>query len=92
MLTVAIPGHRVQQGTRIFKELPYFGVKSSNIHPALESGFLPGTFLREGPKSTVMYIPLVMVIFLLFLDHSWGETNYLRENQQSAEQYIKTQK
>ena len=54
MYTVAIPGPRVQQGTRIFKELPYFGVQFSNIHPALESGFLPGTFLREGPKSTVM--------------------------------------
>ena len=29
---------------RIFKELPCFGVKFSNIHPALESEFLPGIF------------------------------------------------
>ena len=30
---------------RIFKELPCFGVKFSNIHPASESDFLSGIFL-----------------------------------------------
>ena len=34
--------------TRIFKELPCFGVKFSNIHPASESVFLPGTFSVGG--------------------------------------------
>ena len=29
---------------RIFKELPCFGVKFSNIHPASESSFLSGIF------------------------------------------------
>ena len=48
---------------RIFKELPCFGVKFSNIHPASESGFLLGTFLGE---SIVMQISFVMLIFLLF--------------------------
>ena len=31
-----------------FKELPYFGEKFSNIHPALESGFLPEIFSGGG--------------------------------------------
>ena len=39
-----IPCSRVP-AARIFKELPCFGVKFSNIHPASESGFLPGIFL-----------------------------------------------
>ena len=38
---------------RIFKELPCFGVKFSNIHPASESGFLPGIFSGDGEKSIV---------------------------------------
>ena len=58
-------------GTRIFlKELPCFGVKFSNIHPALESDFLPGIFLGE---SIVMQISFVMLIFLLFSNQFfWG--------------------
>ena len=65
---------------RIFKELPCFGVKFSNIHPASESGFLPGIFLGE---SIVMQISFVMLIFLLFSivfkpifwgrENSWGK-------------------
>ena len=51
---------------RIFKELPCFGVKFSNIHPASESGFLPGVFSGGGAKSIVMQISFVMLIFLLF--------------------------
>ena len=31
-----------------FLELPCFGVKFSNIHPASESGFLPGIFFWGG--------------------------------------------
>ena len=38
-------------------------MKFSNIHPALESGFLPGISLGE---SIVMQISFVMLIFLLF--------------------------
>ena len=37
------PGLRVP-AARIFKELPCFGVKFSNIHPASESDFLSGIF------------------------------------------------
>ena len=54
--------------TRSFKELPCFGVKFSNIHPASESGFLPGNFSLRGAKSIVMHISFVMLIFLLFLN------------------------
>ena len=49
--------------TRIFKEVPCFGVKFSNIHPASESDFLSGIFSGE---SIVMQISFVMLIFLLF--------------------------
>ena len=38
-------------------------MKFSNIHPASESGFLPGIFFGE---SIVMQISFVMLIFLLF--------------------------
>ena len=34
----------LKPASRIFKELPCFSVRFSNIHPALESGFLPGIF------------------------------------------------
>ena len=57
------PSLRVS-ATRILKELPWFGLKFSNIHPALESGFLPGTF---SGGSIVMQISFVMLIFLLFV-------------------------
>ena len=40
-----------------------FGAKFSNIHPALESGFLPGIF---SGGSIVMQISFVMLMFLLF--------------------------
>ena len=48
---------------QVFKELSCFGVKFSNIHPASESGFLPGIFFGE---SIVMQISFFMLIFLLF--------------------------
>ena len=38
-----------------FKELPCFGGKFSNIHPALESGFLPGTFFGGGGGGGKVY-------------------------------------
>ena len=45
-----------------FKELPCFGVKFSNIHPASESGFLPGIFWG----SIVMQISFIMLNFSIF--------------------------
>ena len=52
-------------------ELPCFGVKFSNLHPASESGFLPRIFSGES---------IVMLIFLLFSNqflgggaNSWGQ-------------------
>ena len=68
---------------RSFKELPCFGVKFSNIHPASESGFPPGIFFGGG--SIVMQISFVMLIFLLFsTQFFWGRgkfpgANCLRE-------------
>ena len=56
--------------TRIFKELPCFGVKFSNTHPASESGFLPGIWGRG--KSIAMQISFVMLIFLLLLNYFFG--------------------
>ena len=41
-------------------------MKFSNIHPASESGFLPGIFFGGGAKSIVMQISFVMLSFLLF--------------------------
>ena len=62
---------------RIFKELPCFGVKFSNIHPASESDFLSGIFSGE---SIVIRISFVMLIFLLFSNpFFWGGANCLRE-------------
>ena len=60
---------------RIFKELPCFGVKFSNIHPASESDFLSGIF-SGGRESIVMQISFVMLIFLLFSNQFfWGGAN-----------------
>ena len=55
------------------KELPCFGVKFSNIHPASESGFLSGIFWEE---SIVVQVSFVMLIFLLFSNQlfcRWGK-------------------
>ena len=51
-----------------------FGVKFSNIHPASESGFLPGIFL--GGESIVMQISFVMLIFLLFSNQFFGRGKF----------------
>ena len=66
---------------RIFKELPCFGVKFSNIHPASESGFLPGIFSGgEGGKISCnanffCYANFSIVFKPIFL----GGANCLRE-------------
>ena len=59
---------------RIFKELPCFGVKFLNIHPASENDFLSGIFSGE---SIVMQISFVMIIFLLFSEQFfWGRGKF----------------
>ena len=64
---------------QIFKELPCFGVKFSNIvYPALESDFLSETIF--GGESIVMQISFVMLIFLLFSNQFLGGgANCLKE-------------
>ena len=41
--------------TRIFKELPCFGVKFSNIHPDTEFGFLSGIFSEGGEQNLLLW-------------------------------------
>ena len=61
-------------------------MKFSNIHPALESGFLPGIFFL-GAKSIVMQISFVMLIFLLLLNQFffWGGGGKLLEGKASSQ-------
>ena len=69
---------------RIFKELPCFGVKFSNIHPASESGFLPGTFWGIYCYANFLCyanFSIVFYCFLLFSNQLFlgGGANCLRE-------------
>ena len=43
-MTLHDNGYLLVPAARIFKELPCFGVKFSNINPSSESGFLEGIF------------------------------------------------
>ena len=59
-------------GTRIFKELPCFGVKFSNMHPAMGVLLSSRDIFGGEAKSVVMQISFVMLIFLLFSNHFLG--------------------
>ena len=66
-----------------FLELPCFGVKFSNIHPASESDFLPGNFSGRGSYCHVNFFCYAN-FSIVFKPIFWGEgqipeANCLRE-------------
>ena len=79
--------------TRIFKELPCFGVTFSNIHPASKFGFLSGIFSGGGGKIYSYANFFCYANFSIVLNQIWGGGQTASgESQESAEQCIKTQK
>ena len=81
---------------RIFKELPCFGVKFSNIHPASESDFLSGIF--SGGiycyANFFCYANFSIVFKPIFFGGKGKFPGQIArgKRQQSAKQCIKTQK
>ena len=71
-----------------FLELPCFGVKFSNIHPASESDFLPGNFLRGGSYCYVnffFYANFSIVLKPIFLGGGVNSRGKLLEGKDSCQ-------